>query len=208
MTASDDLDERHSCSLLLGNGLSSGDIVDENALSKQLEQSNDDEKIEALQHIIQYILQGHHFPLLLMTVIKFCLHSTNHTVKKLLYLYWEVVQKTNEHGELLPEMILVCNAMKKDLQHPNEYVKGSTLRFLCKMKEREISESLIPHIIANLEHRHSYVRKNAVLTIFTIYETFSDMIEDAPDLIYNFLETEANPSAKRNAFLMLYHFLN
>ena len=69
MTASDDLDERHSCSLLLGNGLSSGDIVDENALSKQLEQSNDDEKIEALQHIIQYILQGHHFPLLLMSVI-------------------------------------------------------------------------------------------------------------------------------------------
>jgi coatomer subunit beta len=92
-----------------------------------------------------------------MPVIKFCLSSDNHTIKKLLLLYWEVVDKKNKDGVLLHEMILVCNAMKNDLNHPNEYVRGSTLRFLCKMKEPEILESLIPSILSNLEHRHSYV---------------------------------------------------
>lgn len=57
----------------------------------------------------------------------------------------------------------------KDLQHPNEYLRGSTLRFLCKLKEPELLEPLMPAIRTCLEHRHSYVRRNAVLAIFTIY---------------------------------------
>jgi coatomer subunit beta len=55
------------------------------------------------------------------------------------------------------------------------------------MKEAEILESLIPSVTSNLEHRHSYVRKNAVLTVFTIFETFPDLIPDAPELIEQFL---------------------
>jgi len=55
------------------------------------------------------------------------------------------------------------------LQHPNEFLRGSTLRFLCKLKEPELLEPLMPAIRACLEHRHSYVRRNAVLAIFTIY---------------------------------------
>ena len=73
------------------------------------------------------------------------------------------------------------------------------------MKEAEILESLIPSITANLEHRHSYVRKNAVLTVFTVYENNKELIPDAPELIDNFLRIESNPTAKRNAFLLLNH---
>lgn len=57
----------------------------------------------------------------------------------------------------------------QDLQHPNEFIRGSTLRFLCKLKEPELLEPLMPAIRACLDHRHSYVRRNAVLAIFTIY---------------------------------------
>ena len=57
----------------------------------------------------------------------------------------------------------------QDLQHPNEYIRGCTLRFLCKLKEPELLEPLMPTIRACLEHRHKYVRRNAVLAIFTIY---------------------------------------
>lgn len=57
----------------------------------------------------------------------------------------------------------------QDLQHPNEFIRGSTLRFLCKLKEPELLEPLMPAIRACLEHRHSYVRRNAVLAIYTIY---------------------------------------
>ena len=60
----------------------------------------------------------------------------------------------------------------QDLQHPNEFIRGSTLRFLCKLKEPELLEPLMPAIRQCLEHRHSYVRRNAVLAIYTIYRSY------------------------------------
>ena len=38
----------------------------------------------------------------------------------------------------------VSNAIRNDLQHPNEYVCGMTLRFLCKLREPELLEPLLP----------------------------------------------------------------
>ncbi|OTF73539.1 coatomer subunit beta-like protein, partial [Euroglyphus maynei] len=93
----------------------------------------------------------------------------------------------------------------KDLQHPNEYLRGSTLRFLCKLKEPELLEPLLPTIRQCLEHRHSYVRRNAVLAIFKIYMNFEFLIPDAPELVLEFLGRESDASCKRNAFLMLIH---
>ena len=67
----------------------------------------------------------------------------------------------------------MCSAyhlsVSQDLQHPNEFIRGSTLRFLCKLKEPELVEPLMPSIRQCLEHRHSYVRRNSVLAIYTIY---------------------------------------
>ena len=37
------------------------------------------------------------------------------------------------------------------------------------LKESELIEPLMPAIRACLEHRHSYVRRNAVFAIYTIY---------------------------------------
>jgi coatomer subunit beta len=53
---------------------------------------------------------------------------------------------------LLPLLLFGCcsNALRSDLLHPNEYVRGSTLRFLCKLKEAEIFEPLVPSIRACL----------------------------------------------------------
>jgi len=172
---------------------------------QQLEQKDEEIKIEALKVLINNVSNGEQYPRLLMSVMKFCLHCENHLVKKLLLAYWEVVDKKDKNGVLLHEMILVCNAMKNNLTHANEYIRGATLRFLCKIKESEILESLIPSVTSNLEHRHSYVRKNAVLAVFHIYEAHAELIPDAPELIETFLYNESNPAAKRNAFLMLFH---
>ena len=124
-------------------------------------------------------------------------------IKKLLLIFWEIVPKTEPDGRLKHEMILVCDAYRKDLQHPNEFIRGATLRFLCKLKEPELLEPLMPTIRSCLEHRHSYVRRNAVLAIFTIYKNFEFLIPDGPELIANFLEGEQDMSCKRNAFMML-----
>ncbi|KAA3675882.1 coatomer subunit beta [Paragonimus westermani] len=177
----------------------------EQQLKDDLQHSSVDVKREALKEVIRLIVNGEKFPNLLMTVIRFVMPSQDHIIKKLLLLFWEVVPKYGPDGKLLHEMILVCDAYRKDLQHPNEFIRGSTLRFLCKLKEPELLEPLMPAIQQCLEHRHAYVRRNAVLAIFTIYKNFEHLIPDAPEKILQFLEQEQDASCKRNAFMMLVH---
>ncbi|KAA8595689.1 hypothetical protein FQN60_010980 [Etheostoma spectabile] len=158
------------------------------SLKADLEKGEIKAKTEALKKVIIMILNGEKLPGLLMTIIRFVLPLQDHTIKKLLLVFWEIVPKTTTDGKLLQEMILVCDAYRKDLQHPNEFIRGSTLRFLCKLKESELLEPLMPAIRACLEHRHSYVRRNAVLAIYTIYRNFEHLIPDAPELIHDFLD--------------------
>jgi coatomer subunit beta len=74
------------------------------------------------------MLGGEQMPRILMQVIRFCINSDDKQLKKLCMLYWEVVPKyqelTSEEAQasghavsrkLLPEMILVCNALMNDL---------------------------------------------------------------------------------------------
>lgn len=92
-----------------------------------------------------------------------------------------------------------------------------------KIKEPEILEPLIPSVRSCLvwfipfpcpslsfiyrfskqEHRHSYVRKNAVFAILTIYRDFETLLPDAPELIQTFLIAESDMTCKRNAFVFL-----
>ena len=95
------------------------------------------------------------------------------------------------------------NGIRNDLQHPNEYIRGNTLRFLCKLREPELIEPLLSSARLCLEHRHAYVRKNAVYAISSIYQHSEPLIPDAPDLIATFLETESDHTCKRNAFAAL-----
>jgi coatomer subunit beta len=95
------------------------------------------------------------------------------------------------------------NFLRIDLLSANEYVRGSTLRALSKFREMEILESLVAPILSCLEHRYSYVRKNAVLCVHNIYKRFYMLIPDAPERIEKHLETESDTSTSRNAFAML-----
>eukprot|EP01114_Cavostelium_apophysatum_P024678 TRINITY_DN973_c0_g1_i2.p1 TRINITY_DN973_c0_g1~~TRINITY_DN973_c0_g1_i2.p1 ORF type:complete len:955 (+),score=319.11 TRINITY_DN973_c0_g1_i2:111-2975(+) len=174
-------------------------------LKKQLEAGGIPEKIEALKTVILLMLNGELLPQLLMTMIRFVMPIDDHQIKKLLLIYWEIVDKQTPEGKPMPEMILVCNALRNDVIHPNEYVRGSTLRFLTKLKEPEILEPLLPSVRANLEYKHAYVRRNAVLGLYNIYKNFDYLCPDAPELVYNFLLNEGDASCKRNAFIMLFN---
>lgn len=121
-------------------------------------------------------------------------------------LYWELVPKYSADSKLLPEMILVCNALRNDLMSPNEYIRGCMLRFLCKLKEPELLEPLIPSIKSALEHRHSYVRRNAALAVYSVHKNFGEqLLPDGPELMEKFIAQETDMSARRNAFLMLFN---
>lgn len=97
----------------------------------------------------------------------------------------------------------LSNGIRMDLQHANEYIRGNTLRFICKLREPELIEHLLAPTRSCLEHRHSYVRKNAVFAIASIYQLSESLIPDGPELIQNFLESESDNTCKRNAFAAL-----
>jgi coatomer subunit beta len=207
------------CTFTLASDVTAGGLPSEEEIAKDLESSDDEVKKHALKAAIMAMLGGEAMPRILMQVIRFCINSDDKQLKKLTMLYWEVVPKYQDltgdellkqaagsavQRKLLPEMILVCNALMNDLNHANEYVRGSMLRFLCKIKDEEILGPLIPSIKSCLTHRHSYVRKSAALCIFHISKMHADhLIPDGPELIAQFLSTETDMAARRNAFSML-----
>eukprot|EP00536_Pseudo-nitzschia_multiseries_P005570 jgi/Psemu1/254613/estExt_Genewise1Plus.C_1050036 len=207
------------CTFTLASDVTAGGLPSEADIARDLESNDDNVKKHALKAAIMAMLGGETMPRILMQVIRFCINSDDKPLKKLTMLYWEVVPKYQDlTGEellqqaagnsvprkLLPEMILVCNALMNDLNHANEYVRGSMLRFLCKVKDEEILGPLIPSIKSCLTHRHSYVRKSAALCIFHISKLHADhLIPDGPELIAQFLASETDMAARRNAFLML-----
>ncbi|KAJ9240544.1 hypothetical protein DTO169E5_3876 [Paecilomyces variotii] len=172
-------------------------------LKTQLEKGTDESKLETMRKVITVMLNGDPMPQLLMHIIRFVMPSKSKPLKKLLYFYYEICPKLDANGRLKQEMILVCNGIRNDLQHPNEYVRGNTLRFLCKLREPELIEPLLSSARSCLEHRHAYVRKNAVWAIASIYQHSESLIPDAPELIQTFLGTETDHTCKRNAFAAL-----
>ena len=97
------------------------------------------------------------------------------------------------------------NALRNNLISPNEYIRGCTLRFLTKLREPELLESLIPSVKVCLSHRHPYVRRNAVLAVFTIFRAFPDLYPDATEDIAKFMEEETDAGTRRNAFVMMFN---
>ena len=147
-----------------------------NEFKTLLEKSKDDVKINTMKRILITMLNGDPLPDLLMHIIRFVMPSKNKELKKLLYFYWEVCPKLDDHGKMRQEMILVCNSIQRDLQHPNEFIRGNTLRFLCKLKEADLLETLVPNVRQCLEHRHAYVRKNAVFALYSIHKVSDHLV--------------------------------
>ncbi|XP_009781478.1 coatomer subunit beta-1 [Nicotiana sylvestris] len=193
-----------SCSLLIH--FDKGTPALANEIKEALEGNDVPAKIDAMKKAVMLLLNGESLPQLFITIIRYVLPSEDHTIQKLLLLYLEIIEKTDSKGRVLPEMILICQNLRNNLQHPNEYLRGVTLRFLCRLNEVDIIEPLIPSIMSNLEHRHPFVRRNAILAVMSIYKLpqGEQLLVDAPEKIENVLTTEQDQPAKRNAFLMLF----
>ncbi|XP_020572479.1 coatomer subunit beta-1-like [Phalaenopsis equestris] len=177
-----------------------------NEIKLALEGNDVAAKIDAMKKAVMLLLNGEALPQLFITIVRYVLPSEDHTIQKLLLLYLEIIDKTDSTGRVLPEMILICKNLRNNLQHPNEYIRGVTLRFLCRLSEAEIIEPLIPSILSNIEHRHPFIRRNAILAVMSIYKLpqGEHLLADAPEVIERILNSEQDPSARRNAFLMLF----
>lgn len=102
----------------------------------------------------------------------------------MLFLYWEIVEKTNVNGTVKDEITLAVNALRKDLESPNEYIRGRTLRLVSKIHVQPIVEDLVDCVITNLNHRNSYVRRNAIMCCYAIFCNFGlEIVENCIDEI-------------------------
>ena len=108
------------------------------------------EKKKALMSLIKIISNDDNYPRLLMPVLTNLQMLPDHGIKKLLFLYWEIVEKVNVDGSVKDEITLAVNALRKDLDSPNEYVRGRTLRLVSKISVQQIVEDLIDAVISNL----------------------------------------------------------
>ena len=176
----------------------------ESASSLYMQKKDPKKLVEAMEELLLFMVNGNAYPRLLMTIIRFVITCDDHRVKKLCQIYWEICEKVRENGELKEEMVLVCNAIRNDLIHSNEYIRGRTLRLLCRMRYFKIMEPLVESVLKNLSHRHAYVRRNAVTCVYSIVKTFGpDVIPQASVEIEQLLLVEGDLSTKRIAFIML-----
>lgn len=124
-----------------------GEVTDLNEIRKILETGSEAAKISAMETILAMMTNGDSCSQLLMHIIRFVMpNQKNKLLKKLVLLYLELIPKLDKNGKLLQEFLLVCNALRAELQHPNEYVSGATLKFVSKLTEIELIEPLLPVI--------------------------------------------------------------
>lgn len=77
---------------------------------------------------------------------------------------------------------------------------------VSKIAVPQIVEDLIDAVISNLGHRNSYVRRNAIMCIYSVYVNFGlELVENCIDDIDKILVSESDLSTRRNAFLLLFH---
>eukprot|EP00771_Trimastix_marina_P001885 gnl/Trimastix_PCT/2994.p1 GENE.gnl/Trimastix_PCT/2994~~gnl/Trimastix_PCT/2994.p1 ORF type:complete len:965 (-),score=370.01 gnl/Trimastix_PCT/2994:274-3168(-) len=164
-------------------------------------------KFKAIKQVIQLHSSGDRMTAtrMLMPIIKHCVNINDPRLKRLLLLFWETIGLTGSDGALRGEFIMICNSLVNDLQSHNEYLQGVTLRFLSKVKEREILVQVLPTVMENLSNPTAYPRRQAILCVHNIYKQFPDLMPDAPETISGLLFVEHDVLAQRNALAMLFN---
>lgn len=126
-------------------------------------------------------------------------------IKRLLLIYWEIVQKRKHDGGVLDEFMLVCNNLRNDLNHANEYIIGLSLKLIGRIAIREIMDALIAPILAKLNHIENFVKRNAIECLHSIFERFgNELLHDIDDRMLELLAKETDQNTVRNAILLLF----
>ncbi|XP_073351843.1 coatomer subunit beta-1-like [Aegilops tauschii subsp. strangulata] len=169
-----------------------------------LEGSDVGAKVEALKRAIILHHNGDTAPHLLITVVHCVLPSKENIIQRLLLVYLEVVDKQDQaSGKVIPEMILLSHHLRNNLQHPNEYIRGVMLRFLCRLHEPELLQLIVPAIaisstrtLSSADTRSPQcLSPSAFLVACSSSQTWLTLCSA--------LAIEQDPSARRNTFLML-----
>ena len=163
------------------------------------------DKQEALQTVLGSMVNDDNYPEdLMINVIHHLTIVDDIKIKKMLFLFWEVIDKHKPDGKMKDEIILLCNGIRKDLDSPNEYIRGRTLRLLTKLPYKEILENVKAAVFDNIKHVHPYVRSNAIMCVLSFIDNFGvDIVPDSlPDDLKEIILKDTDTATRRNAYVL------
>ena len=163
------------------------------------------DKQEALQTVLGSMVNDDNYPDdLMINVIHHLTIVDDIKIKKMLFLFWEVIDKHKPDGTMKDEIILLCNGIRKDLDSPNEYIRGRTLRLLTKLPYKEILENVKAAVFDNIKHVHPYVRSNAIMCVLSFIDNFGvDIVPDSlPDDLKEIILKDTDTATRRNAYVL------
>lgn len=183
-------------------------VPSKNDILKGMSSKDLKEKEKHFKYLIVNILNDPYYDQLIMNVLNYILPYQGQSVelKKQLLIYWEIIQKRKHDGNILDEFMMVCNNLRNDLTHANEYVVGMSLKLIGRIASKEILDSLVPPIMDKcLKHVEPFVRRNAVECLFNLYTKFGDeLLPSLDDKMESLLKTETDNNTKRNALVLFF----
>lgn len=166
-----------------------------------MDRENTEGQAKALEQLVLLSYSETIPPHLLMPVVQYTATTHNHRVIKLLLMFLENCDTRDAMGQMRPEFILITDALRNFLLHPNEYIRGAVLRFLYKMTDREILSQLLEPILMNLSHKEEYVRRHAAILVGRLAREIEGFDLDVSDAIIDAFSQEAD---QRTLTAMLY----
>ncbi|EOB14840.1 Coatomer subunit beta [Nosema bombycis CQ1] len=156
-------------------------------------------KLKGMKELISQISQGKSYTSITHNVIKDVLSSPSNELKRFFYYFLEISLPFMAESELL----LLSNQIRKDLDHPNEFVRGTVLRFVSRMESIDILLNFHKPILENFNHPIAFVRRNAYFCLGHVSSRLG-IFEDTAEHLMAALNRDTDPNCLCQAFSSLY----
>ena len=138
----------------------------------------------AMKILISQLSHGKFNSDMIHLIIRSVMPKDCNNLKRLLYYFFECLDKEDK------SFMMCINQINKDLNNPNEFVRGFVLRFISKLDIFGYASLLLKAVRDNLSHNTSYVRLNALYCLGELGVRFDlDVDQD----IINLMKKESSP---------------
>ncbi|CAL6066551.1 Coatomer_beta subunit [Hexamita inflata] len=186
------------CHILISSNV---EPLSSKTLDSVFERTGELEMISTMKSIFQQMCNGEDVDAYIIPIIKNVSTSQCKQLKKILHMFWPMVDCYYANGTLKPHMILICNSILQDLNYPNEYIICSALRCVMNFQAKEVVQHLTLAIPPLLLHANEEVRATAAIALRTINSKFMNLV--SPRKLEEQLLLEKNPSVLRQIIISL-----
>eukprot|EP00917_Polyrhabdina_sp_WS-2016_P014247 GHVP01031229.1.p1 GENE.GHVP01031229.1~~GHVP01031229.1.p1 ORF type:complete len:821 (+),score=141.70 GHVP01031229.1:682-3144(+) len=179
----------------------------EKFISESLKKT-DKEKKKALGFIIVQMIAGKSElgDTFLMDIMQFVFPGQeDKLLKRMCYVFFTICSRTDRDGKVKEEVLLICNALRKDLTSPNEYIRAACLNFIATADEKELIGPLASSVFESLSYKNSHVRSAAARALGILYLKDRLLFNTAPICLKTQLYDEKSMVCIRSMLTSLFN---